>query len=203
MPRSIFLLCLLAGCVLEPSYDSVRERLSDHSTRLYIDGDASTGTVLARQRTADAWREGSSELVIKGGQLEVYVDHSGVVLVQRFMVVVDTVDVSGVFKKPASLESVKLTSLPVQSPAAWTGDNNATVTLWPPLALDWSLAINNTLAPLATQHLPPLRAELALGGDGDRVEATLAVHGDGVLWNWADILQVTGLDLSLVAATVD
>ncbi|HET9993150.1 MAG TPA: hypothetical protein VFQ65_31660, partial [Kofleriaceae bacterium] len=63
--------------------------------------------------------------------------------------------------------------------------------------------IDHAVTPLGTQHLPVIPLDLALTGGGDHVDGTFAMHATGDLWNWADLLKLTELDLQLTGATVD
>ena len=42
-----------------------------------------------------------------------------------------------------------------------------------------------------------------LGGSGDRVTAQIDITGSGELWNWADVLQMTDISMSLDAETAN
>jgi hypothetical protein len=187
------------------TYDSVRDRLETKPTRLYIGSDGSTGTITAKRWTADGWVEGTTPITISSGELRASVNSSGTLKLETFEVGVAPIDIpEEVFKKPAQLEDVrvKLTNA-ASGQTTWTSDDDATVTLSLDLDLDWSIAVNNTQTPLGTQHLPPVPVDLTLTGAGDHVDASIGLHASGELWNWAGLLQLTGLELSLSAETTD
>ena len=54
---------------------------------------------------------------------------------------------------------------------------------------------------LRFQRLPETSANVMLGGDGNHVAAAIDVTASGELWNWADILEMTDISISLDAAT--
>src|SRR5262245_52679639 len=91
-----------------PSYDSVRDRMSDDA-RFYIGNEGSTGTVTAKRRTDSGWVEGVSDLVIVSGELRAKTDSHGKLALERFEVAVGPIDIpEEVFKKPAQLQDVKV-----------------------------------------------------------------------------------------------
>ncbi len=187
------------------AYDSVRARLADGPTRLFMGGEASEGLVTARRWTSGGWIEGDTPLVIENGELTASVDASGKVSLASFEVGIAPIEIpEEVFKKPAQLSDVrvKLTA-PATAAAMWSSDDAATVTLPMTLDLGWSITINGGKTPLGSQHLPPVDVLLTLGGDGELVEASVALAASGELWSWAGLLEMTHLDLSLAAATVD
>ena len=97
---------------------------------------------------------------------------------------------------------VKLTDA-VSGQTTWTSDDDATVTLTLELDLDWSIAVNGSQTPLGTQHLPPVPVDVMLTGAGDHIDASIGLHASGELWNWAGLLELTGLELALSAETTE
>jgi hypothetical protein len=197
--------CTTAAPAGGPDYDSVRERLSDGPTRLFVGGSDSTGTVTARRWTPGGWIEGESTLVIESGELFATVDAGGRLSLSKFEVRVAPIEIpEEVFKKPAQLSDVrvKLTE-PATGAAQWASDDEAQATLPLRLDLEWAIAVNGGKTPLGTQHLPPVDVDLTLTGDGGSVEATIALAATGMLWNWAGLLELTHLELRLEAATLD
>jgi hypothetical protein len=71
------------------------------------------------------------------------------------------------------------------------------------LDLEWAIQINGGLTPLGTQHLPAIPVTLSLVGDGEMVDASIGLAATGELWSWAGLIQLTSLQLSLSAQTVD
>lgn len=198
-----------AGCTNVPSggsrYDSVRDRLSDAPTALFIEDETSHGTITARRRTGDGWSTGASELAIEHGYVRAAVDATGQLTVDELELAVAPIPLEGVFQKPAVLKDVRLRlAAPARSAVAWTSDNDATATVPISLDFDWSIAFDGGEAyPLATQHLPPESVAIALGGSGDHVDALFELEAAGELWNWADLIQITEISLALSAATAD
>lgn len=208
--RSLLALSLLAtGCAANlgtgsDSYDSVKDRMQDESTRLFVGGDSS-GTVTAQRYSQGAWIAGDYTLAIDGGELRAKVDGSGKLTLESFEVAVAPIDIpEEVFKQPAQLSDVKVKLLETTTGAAsWTDDNDATATLQLKLDLQWAIAINGGKTPLGEQHLPPIDVQFTLSGDGDYVGATIGLAASGELWNWAGLLQMTKLELALGAETVE
>src|SRR6185503_1174372 len=92
-----------------PEYDSVRDRLSDGSTRLYIGSDGSSGQITARRRTTDGWVEGVTPVTIANGELSAKVDARGALVLDKLVVALAPIDVpEEVFNKPAQLTDVKV-----------------------------------------------------------------------------------------------
>ena len=90
---------------------------------------------------------------------------------------------------------------PVELAATWSGDDDATVDATLALGLSWSLTVDGVGLPLGAPSLPPLPVKLTLSGDGLRVTAELRVHAPGELWNWADLIKLSDLELVLGAGT--
>jgi hypothetical protein len=205
-------LLFLAACgVDEPgtpptptSFDSVRDRLSHEPTRLFIPGTGSTGSLVAKRYTHDGWVEGTSTLAITAGALTMRAggDQVTATAFELELAPIDLPD--AVFGKPAQLTDVRVAlATSVTAPATWSGDDDATATLPVKLDLEWSIAIDQGVTQLGTQHLPAIPLDLTLTGGGDHVDATLAIRGDGTLWTWADLLQLADLRLEIAAATVE
>jgi hypothetical protein len=197
-----------ASSTVSPSgdtYDSVRERLADGPTRLYMGGGESTGVVTARRWTSGGWIEGDTALVIENGELSAAIDASGTLQLASFAVGVAPIEIpEDVFKKPAQLTDVRIElTAPASGAVVWSGDNAATARLSMTLDLGWSITVNGGKTPLGAQHLPPVDVDVTLGGDGEYVEASVALAASGELWNWAGLLQLSHLELGLAAATVD
>jgi hypothetical protein len=210
--RASFALILLAAgaCTTsatpsgEPAAHNVRDRLAQ-PTRLYIAPGTSTGEIMASRYTHDGWVAGTTPLAIDSGELHAVVDNDGKLAVTGLEIGVDDIAIpEDVFGKPASLTHVKV-SLPYASLAnvVWNGDDDAMLTLTLALDLDWDLSVNGAVSPLGTQHLPPVTVTTEVTGDGEHVDASLAIDATGDLWSWADLFKLTELKLDLAAATVD
>lgn len=188
-----------------PQYDSVRDRLSDGPTRLFVGADGSSGSLTARRYTSSGWVEGDTAVTIESGELSAQVDSRGALTLGKLTVALSPIEIpEEVFKKPAQLDHVRVSlSAPASADMQWTSEDDATATLTLALDFDWSIAVSGSNTPLATQHLPPVMVDVALTGAGDHVDAALSLHAAGELWNWAGLLEMTKLELSLSAATVD
>ena len=187
-----------------PSFASVHDRLAAEPTRLFIPGEGSTGSLVAEHYTNGAWVSGTSTLTIDNGELVAKLAGDQLVA-QTFDVSFAPIDVpESVFGKPAQLIDVRVTlATSATGAATWTSSDDATTSLPLQLDLSWSLAIDNTVAPLGTQHLPVIPLDLALTGAGDHVDGSFALHAMGDLWSWADLLELSQLDLQLSGATID
>jgi hypothetical protein len=212
--RSLLASILLAGAALagcassppegQPDYASMKARLAD-ATRLYIGPGESTGAITAARYTHDGWVSGTTPLAITHGEIDGSLDASGKLALSQFEVDVDSIAIpDSVFGKPAELKDVRVKlASPTVADVVWTDDNDAAATLTVALDLDWTIAINGSSTMLGTQHLPPVNVAATLSGDGQHIEASASMDAQGTLWNWADLLKVTELQLDLSAATVD
>ena len=201
---------LFAACAATPTdspspdFTSVKARLEQQPTRLFIGGAGSSGSLVAQRYTSDGWVAGTATIAISSGEL--VASMAGDQLqAKTFDVSLDPIDVpESVFGKPAQLRDVKITLDAATSAAAtWTDDNNATTTLALKLDLTWSIAIDNGVSQLGTQHLPVIPLDITLTGAGDHVDGALGLHGTGDLWSWAGLVELSQLDLSLASATVE
>jgi hypothetical protein len=189
----------------DPSYDSVRARLAAGPTRLFMAGRDSAGTVTARRWTSGGWIEGDTPLVIESGELTAAVDAAGTLRLATFSVGVAPIEIpQEVFNKSAQLSDVRIAlTAPAMGAVTWSGDDAATARLPMTLDLGWSITVNGGKTPLGSQHLPPVDVDVTLAGDGDHVEASVALATSGELWSWAGLLQLSHLELTLDASTVD
>ena len=186
-----------------PSYDSVRDRLEHEPTRLLIEPTQSAGSVTARRYTHAGWQTGTLALVIDGGELDTTADATGQIALAQLAVDLAPIALpDSVFGKPAELADVRIVlARRPQLATAWTDADDATTSAMIDLDLDWSIAVDGSRVPLGTQHLPALPLEVVLSGAGDRVAATAALHAQGSLWSWADLFEITALELDLAAST--
>lgn len=187
------------------TYDSVRERLETKPVRLYVGSEGSDGLISARRWTSDGWVAGDTMIKISSGELEASADKTGRLTLSTFEVGVDSIDIpEEVFKKPAQLTDVKLQlTAAASADTTWTSDDAATATLTADLDFSWTIKVNGNKTPLGTQHLPPVPVDFAITGGGDHIDASIDMHAAGELWNWAGLLELTGLELELSAATAD
>lgn len=186
-------------------FDSVRDRMSDGPTKLFVGADGSTGSITARRWTHDGWVEGQTQIAIENGEVLGTVNALGNLDLRTFDVRVAPINIpEEVFGKPAQLTDVRV-NLPhaLTGELAWTSDDDATARLTLTLDLDWAIMVNGNRTPLGTQHLPPVPVDFAITGGGDHIDASIDLHAAGDLWSWAGLLEVTALELDLSAATVD
>lgn len=187
------------------TFESVRDRLSDAPTRLFIAGAESTGDITARRWTEGGWIEGDTAITVDNGELIASVDSSGKLSVAKLEISIAPIEIpEEVFKKPAQLSDVRIKlAKPITETMTWASDDEATATLTLALDLDWAIAVSGGKTPLGTQHLPPITVDVMVSGDADHVDASLGLHAEGELWSWAGLLELTRLDLALSASTVD
>jgi hypothetical protein len=188
-----------------PGYDSVRERLSDAPASLYVHDETSSGEVTARRRGSDEWIVGTTDLTIEHGYVRAAIDRNDQLAIDKLELAVGPINLDGVFQKPTQLTDVRLRlAEPVRSEPTWASADDVTATLSLTFDLDWSIVIDGGEPyPLATQQLKLDGAEVVITGDGGHVDAWLGLEAAGVLWNWADIVQIIELKLSLGAETAD
>jgi hypothetical protein len=205
--RYLLVLAVLATACTDlpsngPHYDSVHQRLSDTPTWLYVRDEASIGAIAARRRGGgDSWIAGATTLTIEHGHLRISLDGSGRLAIDQLEIALAPIVLDGVFGKPAELHDVQLRlAARASSDATWTSTDDATASLAMKLAFDWAIVLDGAEPyPLATQQLGPATVDLVLAGNGDRVDAHLALDASGVLWSWADLVQITELALSISA----
>lgn len=186
-------------------FDSVRDRLADGPTKLFVGSEASTGTITARRWTHEGWVEGQTQIAIENGEVLGSVNGLGNLDLRTFEVGVAPIDIpEEVFGKPAQLTDVRV-RLPkaLTGELAWSSDDDATAQLTLALDIDWAIAVDGKKTPLGTQHLPPVPVDLAITGGGDHIDASIDMHAAGELWSWAGLLEMTALELDLSAATND
>lgn len=187
-----------------PHYESVRERLSEAPASFYVRADASSGTVTARRRGQSGWIDGTTTLAIEHGYVRAEIVDDDQLEIQQLEIAVAPIPLDGVFERPAHLQDVRLRLVePVRADVAWTSVDAATATLVMAFDFDWRLGFDGEVFPLATQHLPPVNVDVILDGDGEHVGARLELEAKGELWNWADLVQINELSLSIAAETTD
>jgi hypothetical protein len=193
-----------SGTDLE-TYDSVRDRLETKPVRLYVGSEGSDGLISARRWTSEGWVAGDTAVKISSGELKTSADANGRLTLSTFELGIDSIDIpQEVFKKPAQLTDVhlKLTAA-ASADTTWTSDDAATATLTANLDFSWTIKVDGNKTPLGTQHLPPVPVDITLSGDGEVVDASIGLHAAGELWDWAGLLQMTALELSLSAESTN
>jgi hypothetical protein len=205
-PCFLLVACSSTPATDGPSFASVRERLTAEPTRLFIDSSPGIGTLEARRwSSTDGWIDGIAPVALNNGELIARIDAAGKLVVQQFDFKVDAIDLPGtLIGSPLQLRDVRVT-IASASPAAivWTSENEGTAQVSIELTLSWSLSLNGNLTPLGAQKLAPMPMDIAIAGGGDHVDATLGLHAQGTLWSWAELLELTKVDLTIAAATVD
>ena len=188
--------------VNENNFDSVRERLTDEPTSLYVRTGSSFGTITARRRLGDGWSTAATPLEIQRGYVRTSIDANGQLAIQRLELDLAPIEL-GIFERPAQLQDVHIRlAKPVAADLAWSSEDDATTAMAMPFEFDWSVKFQGDEPyQLATQRLPETSADVMLAGDGNHVAALIDVKASGELWNWADILEMTDISISLDAAT--
>lgn len=188
-----------------PTYDSVRERLTEAPTSLYVHDETSSGSITARRRVGDGWDSGTTAMTIERGYVRTAIDGNGRLAIQRLELDLAPIQL-GVFEKPTQLQDVHVRlAKPVQAEAVWRSEDEATAVISMPFEFDWSIKFvdDEQPYPLATQHLPPTNVAVSLDGSGDHVGARIDIDASGELWNWADLIQITDISASLDAESAD
>ena len=202
-----FLVCCASSAPADrvTTFDSVRDRLANEPTRLLAEAAGSTGTLTASRYGMDGWQPGTAAFSIANGDLVATADAAGQLGLIELGATVDPIEIpQDVFGKPARLQDLRV-RLASQATAmtTWTDADDATATALIDVDVSWSIALGDTVLPLATQHLQDLPAEVSITGGGDHVDATLSLHASGELWSWAGLVKLTDLQLTLATATVD
>ncbi|HEX7704222.1 MAG TPA: hypothetical protein VF403_25945 [Kofleriaceae bacterium] len=187
-----------------PTFASVHDRLAAESTRLFINGEGSSGSLDAKRYTSDGWVDGTSAISISSGDLIVKLTGDQL-SAQMFDLSIGPIDLpDSLFGQPAQLTDVRVTlASSASATATWTDSDDATATIPLKLDLGWSISINGGVSQLGAQHLPVIPLDVTLTGAGDHVDAALGLRGDGTLWSWAGLIELSQLELSLAGATVD
>ena len=209
--KRILALALFAACTPHrpiadaPSFDSVRERLEAQTANLFVGSTLDAGMLGAEHLTDTGWQSGSAAVSISTGELAVTIAGSGALEVSTLDLSFDSIDIPpSVFGTPAQLDNVRLQlPTPTATPVTWSDNDDVVATLSLELSLSWSLAVNGGAIPLGAQMLPPIPFDVTIGGDGSTVTASFALHADGELWSWADLLKLTAIHVSADAATVE
>ena len=208
--RSLLALAVLAaGCTglpeSGPHHDSIYERLSEAPAWLFVRGEASAGTAIARRRGSDGWQSTLTDLAVQRGYVRASLDDSGQLEITQLEIAIAPVTLDGMFDTPAQLEDVRIRLAgPVRGEPAWQSEDDVSATLVAAFDFGGAIAFGGDEAiPLVTAHLPPVTIDVALFGDGNDVAASLAIEATGELWDWANAVQLTELTLAVTAETAD
>lgn len=189
-----------------PVASSVREHL-EQPTRLVI-GAGTAGVVTAKRwaPTEHAWVAADVPLVIEDGSIDAKVDRDGRVSITDLEIGLAPIQVpEGAIGSAATLDHLRIHPHTKPAPAAttWAGDDVATASGTLDLELAWSVTLDGTSATLGPQHLPPIEAHLAIGGDGATVDGTVELILDGPLWNWIGVIELDDLHLVVSGSSRD
>ena len=181
---------------------SMRERLATQ-THLYVATRGSAGAITAQRRTDDGWAEQLVDLKLDGGELVASSTRGGAIAVTGLELSFETISIPAtVIGHAADLTKPHLhLAAPAEVAAAWSDDDNAEASAELDLELSWSLTVDGASLPIGAPDLPPLPVKLQLIGDGARVTAELRLHAAGEVWNWADLVKLSDLELVLGAST--
>jgi hypothetical protein len=210
--RSLLFLSLvtssLVACTNTPSgpsdtsATSVRDRLTKKDARLWIAPTELAGAITAEKRADGAWSGSTVDLGIENGELILSADQNNVT-VEGFQLSFAPMQLpQGLFGgQTAELTGVRFDlESAAQSAAQWADDNAASFTALLDLEIHWTLELDGSPAPLGSPKLPPVPVAITLGGDGDHIEAAIGLHAGGELWNWAGLVKLSELQLSVDAS---
>jgi hypothetical protein len=210
MRYGLFLLLVASACNPDladppaaPKPASVRERLDDR-TQLVVAAAHSGGAITAEHHVSGGqWEGGAVALQITNGELLVSSDAPDALTLDGLQVSFDTLQVpAGVFgSKDAKLTNVRLDlKSELRARAHWISDDEVHLQASVDLNLSWDLVLDGSVSPLGSPKLPLVPLELVLTGDGEQVNAAVTVHAPGELWNWASLVRLSELQLSLDAS---
>jgi hypothetical protein len=207
MRAGVSLLVLLAACKPEPATGpeapaTVRDRLAA-PTQLVVSASQSHGSIVASRYSSGAWRSQEVPLAVDMGDLTATADRNGVLTVSSLELAIAPIEIpSTVLGHAATLTQLRLGLVaPVSLPATWSDDDQAHAAASLELQLSWSLTVDGTALPLGAPKLPPIPVTVDVSGDGGFVMAQADANAPGDLWNWADLVKLSNLSLSLDAST--
>lgn len=182
--------------------ESVRERLETKDARLWIAPVDLAGAITAERRASGMWNGSTVDLGIENGELILSADQNDVTVEGLQLTFKPMQLPQGLFgAQTAELSNVRLDlSKSTRTPAQWTGNDTATFTAMLEVEIHWTLELDGSPAPLGSPKLPPVPVEIRLSGDGSEVNAELGLHASGELWNWAGLVKLSELQLSVDAS---
>ena len=158
-----------------------------------------SGSVAAKEKSGSGWSEGDVPLAITGGALAASAYDDTLVVDAATADFGPIAIPSSVIGGDASLTNVRLRlAQPTSLPLAWQDDDHASVTAKVDLVLDWSLTANGGTAPLGPQPLSGVPVTITLARDG-AVTASAELTQTGMVWMWADVIELDNLALRLDA----
>lgn len=180
---------------------SVRERLAEPA-HLFVSLGGSAGALTAERKVNGTWQGGVVELGIENGEIIVSSDARDALTLEGFQVAFEPIQIpAGTFgNQNAQLTHVRIDlQNELRTPAVWTNDNEVHLDALLDIELSWTLSLDGAPTPLGSPKLPPVPVELVLTGDGEVVNAELRAHAPGELWNWAGLIKLSELELTLDA----
>jgi len=205
MRRTWLGLLLLVGCGddllgASASPQTLREQLATE-TALVVSPPDSAGGITAERRGSSGWEAGFVQLGITAGDVGVLAEPSGALLVQQLDLELAPIALPPTVLHDATLTDIRVTlAAPTRVPATWLDDNSGRASAALQLELSWSLVIDGVESPIGAPHLPAIPIELQLFS-GDAIHAEIKAVSFGTLWNWADLVRLEDLQLTLHASS--
>ncbi len=182
---------------------TTRERLATPRQLEIMPGDGVVS--VAATRHTDTIETGQIDMTILGGDLEVSAQPGGELVIHRLLVVLDDVVLSETELPPNGITltgiSLRLAE-PAIAQATWQSDGDvAAAEASLDLDFDWAvLGDDGTPLPLGVQHIGAVDVTLDVASDAEgRVAVTLRAARDGELWDWAGIVELADLRVSLAS----
>lgn len=193
------------GCAVDPMLPSADQGVDDVAAML---GDGATFEVMpsADDSRSDAWllasgiwlEEGPEafDAEIGGGAASVRLD-GDVLVVSELRVALDGIDHQ--IPGGASMTDVALVlEAPVELSTEVTGERvSARGTL--PLRLDWALATETSIVPLASQDVEALPIVIEARATADGLELTATMQADDTVFELDGLFAIDAIDVSLAA----
>lgn len=209
---SLLLACSLplAACAVEgpATPDAAQEQslLSDlqSGVALHMDPANSSLSLEARWNRGSEWTEGAADLSLTAGTLLMSADAEGALQIDSLSLSLADV----IIENELFSSSIHLTDVSVEQEGPrechasdWSPDDQScSALLTTRLTLDWSLRIDDEMVvPLGAQTLDDLTIEVQVDAAETGVEASLYVSDGGSLWTWANVIELNGLELEIVA----
>lgn len=185
----------------DPPPATLHDQLAEAPTRLLMTPE-SFGSIVAERWSSDGWQQGAVELSITDGELVAHLDDANRLVVDTFKVGFATIDIpASVIGTATQLTDVRLVLEGASSvEPAWPDADTVQAATNLDVGLSWSLHTDTASVPLGVQHLH-LPLQLQATGNGRTASATLGVVTTGEVWQWADLVKLSDLELTLQAST--
>jgi len=208
MRLATLLLAFICACntqladVIDPPPDNLHDQLAETSTRLLMTP-ARSGSIVAERWSSAGWQQGAVELSISDGEIVAHLDDANRLVVETFKVGFDTIDIpASVIGTATQLSDVRLVLESASSvEPSWPDADTLQATTNLDVSLSWSLHTGTSSVPLGVQHLH-LPLQLQVTGNGRTASATLGISTTGDVWQWAALVKLRDLELTLQASTV-